>query len=1127
MKKKNLLTLGALCLSLGLVVSSCNQAGTEGPTGPTGPTGPQGEPGVPGTDGKTYKDVIVIHDDKLDGGDIKQSVYFVTEGAHDEVTFTFTPDDATNNVVIDFEINGEVVTDLDPVAGSYTIDGDDYEGTIQVTGATFTSVDKYGQKLLDDTVKEILKTDKSLDLVNSEEVTFLDHSKNEFIENEYSADATSALQKVYNDATDAVAKAVTDAKKEHKDDVKAQLEAIETVANGEITKINDAYKKAVDDAKVVAKEDLADLSDELTREEFAEEDQKAQLESFEGKIDAATTIQGLGQIISGSTPEGTYETGDAEANSFYNLKKIAFGEIDTALASVEDFGDELDAETPEGKQLLASLKTWGVDTSKLPSAIAEEQYKIISAATEIKWVEDKTNGDHTDLGYAGAEAVKGAVTDIKDTLIANIKEKYHKEINESKALEGQDQTKTALLGVVDTAISNFVYADTNQTTMSLSQYVGTKFNTSWINPNVGSTGDNSIKEAKSVELIGYIEYMLAQPVNGSVNSAFANERIQTAKTEVLKELEAAKDKITDSAYLALTSYTKKGNDKYIASDVLTEKGDVSSKTKNPFFTVTGDAKTGFKVTNEAKPSLSLVQVNVKDSTGTTKPVTPTYNLNDWYTALTKDEVEKPTSGDNQYGTLYLQEWANKHLNDFQEIYQAGLKLIKNVLGGVKENGYLSSIPNLTVYDKFANVGVYGTIAASGLPGTYKNTSSSTEADYESVPNDKDFVTGKSLSDEWEKLNASLSLTTPEDKISNVSDLITFADGIKENTEALNELNSGFKTWFYGTKAEGETTYKGGIVDSDNGFEAWYNTHDSEVYTAFDNELKAVLSGSETLSSVKSWTRPNNLNRIYESDVESYLAEAKASIEQVYNVTKAQLVGNAEKLKDLNTVYSEFTSFIGHKLRWDATLNKYVVDDSKGDVTLYLCDSIESVFNWVTDANKSLTNKVDETLTPQVIISVPDFDKLPGSAQTPDDPTTVNGQNMENPSDFKLTKENGIYVASGSVNKFASKEQASGWSPDADTTTTFAIVQFTLGSSTDTNLTRVTGWVNDPDTDLETSGVDVKTKAVQTPGSSIDIVLGLTGAGVTNQGNPYFKAVIKDSSNKVVATYVFDFSAFIK
>ena len=51
MKKKNLLTLGALCLSLGLVVSSCNNTPEKGDPGEPGV---DGQPGKDGVDGKTF-----------------------------------------------------------------------------------------------------------------------------------------------------------------------------------------------------------------------------------------------------------------------------------------------------------------------------------------------------------------------------------------------------------------------------------------------------------------------------------------------------------------------------------------------------------------------------------------------------------------------------------------------------------------------------------------------------------------------------------------------------------------------------------------------------------------------------------------------------------------------------------------------------------------------------------------------------------------------------------------------------------------------------------------------------------------------------------------------------------------
>ena len=307
MKKKNLLTLGALCLSLGLVVSSCNNSNVPGQPGEPGKPGEDGQPGKDGVDGKTYKDVIVIHDNNLDGGDVEQDVFFVTEGEHDKVTFTFVPEDESNNIVIDFEINGEIVEDLDPSATSYTIeDADKYEGTIQVTGATFTSIDAYGSLLLERHVEELNKNDKALGLTKMNGNLFLE--EDDINTNAYSSDATAVVQEAYADANDEVVKAVESAKKDHKDDVKAQVEAIKEAAQKGIEAIDAAYEEAVKDAIVQAKSDLEDLAGELTHESYTEEDAKKDLDTYSAKIDAATSIEGLGNLINGaSLNKGTKE----------------------------------------------------------------------------------------------------------------------------------------------------------------------------------------------------------------------------------------------------------------------------------------------------------------------------------------------------------------------------------------------------------------------------------------------------------------------------------------------------------------------------------------------------------------------------------------------------------------------------------------------------------------------------------------------------------------------------------------------------------------------------------------------------------------------------------------------------
>ena len=1101
MKKKNLLTLGALCLSLGLVVSSCNQT-TPGTPGEPGKPGEDGQPGKDGVDGKTYKDVIVINDNNIQGGSVKQDVYFVTEGEHDKVTFTFTPEDENNNIVIGFEINGEVVEDLDPASLTYTIeDADAYEGTIQVTGVIFTSVEGYGQKLLEDAVSEILKSDKALDLVKAygetsdKDVHFLD--KEDVVSTTYSEDATAAVQEAYNDGVDTVAEAVADAQKEHKDDVKAQLTAIEEAAKGEADKIKAAYEQAVKDAKVVAKEDLEDLSDKLTREEFAEENQKAQLDAFNAKVDSATTIQGLASIVNGSELEGTNGKNDSEANSFYNLKSIAYGEIDAALESVIGYEEDLE----DNEALLNSLKTWGVDTTKLPSAIAEEHYKIVSEATEIKWVEDKTNGNHTDLGYAGAEAIKGSVTNIKDTLLANIKAKYHKEINESKALADSESTKTALLGVVDTAISNFANADTNQTLMGLDQYVGTGvegFN----------KGNKSVEDAKTINLIGYIEYCLAQPVNGSVNTAFMQERLQAAKTEVLSQLKTAKDAIKDSLYLELTSYSTVNKVNYVENRTVSKKGSISSTVVNPFFTTkTEETNSGFEVTGKTETT-AVEPVDVKNSNGVAQETKPTYNLNDWYNVLTKCEV---TPEEGNYGTLYIQEWANEHASDFKKIYVDGLKLLKDELSGVKATS-TSDAENAT--------GVLGAISTSGLKGSFVKA----ENDWTEVTGDDyDYVTASKLETQWVNINKSLTPTTEDSKITEAEDIVSFADGVKENIDSLVALNDGFKAWFAGSKVEGADVYTGGIINKDLAYKKYFDGTTSSLRKAFNAELNAALKGEVTEASVKSWTKSNNLNKLYEADVAEYLENAKEILAQKKDAIIASAI--VTEVPAINSVYNSYVSFVGHKLGKDSQGN-WVVDDAKGTYSGYLCKTITSVDTWLKDAGVALTDK-KVSLSPAVEIETTNSTTFTKKGSTV-------SYSWQNNKDFALSAEEvtnegktyTLYTATGTAIAQPKDNEAVNafWGTSVDENSKVYVLQ--LHFAADTKLK--TGYVDAVGTALGTVGgsgvTQVKQKDVGSDGSITFIV----GAGKLSDTLDYTRKVLAievlgaDGSN-VVATYYFDAS----
>ena len=1139
MKKKNLLTLGALCLSLGLVVSSCNQT-TPGTPGEPGKPGEDGQPGKDGADGKTYKDVIVVNDNDIIGGTVTQDVYFVTEGAHDKVTFTFTPTNEADNVVIDFEINGQVVEDLDPSATSYTIeDADDYKGSIQVTGITFTSVDAYGPKLLEDHVKALNEDDKALTLevLNPSTTEGADNTligaKN-IKENSYSASATTAVQKAWEDANDDVLDAIKKAKTDHKDDVKAQIEAIKTAAQTGITAIDEAYTQAVKDAIVQAQQDLEDLSEELDREEYTEEDKTSQLSSFEAKINAATTIEDLGSVIDGGEILSTIGTDDAEANSFYTLKLKAYEEVDKALRDVADFTDSL-----EDEELVTKLQQYGVDTTKLPTSVAEEHYKIISAATEIKWVKDQTNGDHTDLGFAGAEAVRDSVTGIKETVVANIKEKYHKEINDSKALAGLDSTKTALLGVVDNAISNFVDADKDLTTLSLSQYVSSSVEKDWISEN-GVIKNENLNE---IGLIGYVEFMLANPVNTAVNTAFLNERISNAKTAALASLKEAKDAIKDETYLALTSYSvDSSKKKWISSAFLTSSGEISKEIVNPFFTSvssTPDTKTKLYSVGDVKPT-NVVGLGTEELTQSaiTAGISSqaTLNLDDWYSVLSNVDMTTVSESTNNYGTLYIQDWATRHLNDFKKIYHEGLKVLKEGLDGTAVNGHLDHI-----LEDASNVekatGVYGELSRSGLPGSWtKGTTEWEKVNYDNgtkegttdkAQNKYDFVSVDAVVDEWKKINSKIDNENVKDEdITNASDLITYADGIVENASTLKSLNDGFKEWYKGEQGKTNTTYSG-VIGRDSAYEGYFKTPSvtsstSSLRKALEEEIEGVIKGEISSANVTSWVRNGNLNKLYEEDVASYLEVSKDLVTQRYQEEVSSIestVGDpVEQSRTLTNIYNTFNSYAGHKLSLDPATKKYVVDD-KGDITLYLCNTIKSVDTWRTDALYSLEHSENG-----VHVNLPDFvgQNYPGSAETVDHINNwgVEGHetNFSNPSSFKLTKENGVYVASGEVGVMTEAQGAA--FGGASTDTTFALISYE-GVKGATK--RYGAWTDNVNAQVSDLG-GAKTSCPK-EGETQETVLGLNGTGTVSNKNRYYKVILTDDAGKVLAVYVFDFGVY--
>ena len=511
MKKKNLLTLGALCLSLGLVVSSCNQT-TPGTPGEPGKPGEDGQPGKDGVDGKTYKDVIVINDNNIQGGSVKQDVYFVTEGEHDKVTFTFTPKDETKNLLVYFEINGEPVTDFDPASSTYTIsDADVYDGTIQVTGAVWNDATSYGQSLLENALEEI--TDKDHLIFRAPDGTKDDKGVNALYANATFADDSlfDKLAELKGDVEDAVNDLEDSATATEK------LEAAKKAAQEGVTVLQNEYKLLVDNTKSLAPSMVDDLIEGVTNEKYTEEDSTKDVETAKAAIEAATTLEEISKVVNEhACKDGTKVIFAEGTLTTLTLRK------QTALEALQDAYETLIAKEnwldPEANKnaeeaydaMVTLLAQYGVSVDTLPGAVYEEYASKVSAATELP-LNDK---NEIALQKEGVDAINDTYDGVKEKLVEGIVASYAKEIDDAKSLSSSPNAKVTLKGVVEGTVSNFVNED--------------KDNSKTIESYVDATSG----------LIGRIEIALENAVVANGLQAFKAERIENAVADALETLNA-------------------------------------------------------------------------------------------------------------------------------------------------------------------------------------------------------------------------------------------------------------------------------------------------------------------------------------------------------------------------------------------------------------------------------------------------------------------------------------------------------------------------------------------------------------------------------------------------------------
>ena len=641
MKKKNLLTLGALCLSLGLVVSSCNQAGTEGPTGPTGPTGPQGEPGKDGADGKTPLPIVVFNP-LYEGGTVKQDVYFAVQGEHDKVTFTFTAKNE-GDVITYFEINGEEVS-IAPDATSYTVEDIDtsYPNGIQVTGLTYQSLDAYATTGVTDFFKTISDADNQVKYGTEPEG---------LVKSAY-YDVT--LEKLVTDKVAEVKKAYTVLDKDAT--VTEKVEAIKTATEKAKAEIQEAYDNLVTAAKNTAKTALKTLDESLVNSNYTEADRKTVLDTANAEVDAATSLQGLAAIVNTATAN----LSGAKYNKLFALKAQAFAEIKSAVEATGSF--EKDVE--DNKDILAD---YGITADSKPSEIAKTYYAQASAATEITTVEVEET-TLTSIGKEAKEAIEASVESVKGTLLANIKAAYIAEVDNSKVLADAQNAASTIKGVIEATVANFASED-EENPKSIAEFVKT-------------TADG---------LIYRLENAVTKAVVDNGVTAFNNERIENAKQAAIASFQEKVDEIkaADAGYVEAVSYTKDSTDNKITpkktSWVLATVEETNVTLDTPFFTSTGTGEE--KTWSLVAPETGLV--TEEGGKGLTD-----YNVDTWLTTLKGVTLSSP---------LVVKQFESTHIGDFEKIYDEAIKVLteslrtKLALGDI-EGEYISSDDVLTSFN---------------------------------------------------------------------------------------------------------------------------------------------------------------------------------------------------------------------------------------------------------------------------------------------------------------------------------------------------------------------------------------------------------------------------------------------
>ena len=668
MKKRNLLTLTALCLSLGLTVTACQgPAGTDGATGAKGDKGEKGdkgdkgETGAKGEDGKTYL-TILVKDWKNVGGSIEQDKYFIQPG--ESFTLTFKADEG-NDIVSKFVVNGEEVS-IDPSATSWSP-----ESTVDATGyqvyAEFTNKENYIASELLEFYSDLVENDNQLATISlvKEKKAGEDNAYTSTTVSNASGYATTKLGAVASEALDALNNMSNSSKGAFKDldnDATAseKVAAAKAYIEAKEAKIKEKYAEALSEAKTEAKATLATLlSDVETAAGKVSNknvyDKTADKTAAEAKIDACTSVQAIATLIS-KTKADAYVADGKSIDNWLVLKEKGYSALKTAYGETYKLFSDNTSTEASYKATLASLESLGINDN--PKTIYDKYLAKLQAAGEgsFTYVENDSSISTqglTTLANEGIKELEGLEKEVIKKVVDAVYDDWYDLIEgfSKSSYAPKTDTVSGLKTGLANAVSNYAAGNTT--------LLGILNDTTGLNSTIQEYvfGD---KEASDLAVIDFQSYC-------------RDEAWKDAEATLKAAYQDAKAGYTDTLYQK--AITKGTDGKYVTSLGKVEKeNDVENIIVN-------------NETTLATAIISSVNNTVIDGT---VELTLTYSTTDWYNKLVG---VKSNSNDTikDWNKSNIDAFAAAHKGDFEKIYKAATEKFKDELDS---KVYLKSLDTL-------------------------------------------------------------------------------------------------------------------------------------------------------------------------------------------------------------------------------------------------------------------------------------------------------------------------------------------------------------------------------------------------------------------------------------------------